>query len=343
MKKVIICSILGSLLMVGCKQADTTAAVADENQPIKVIFETDMGNDVDDALALDMLFKYQNQGVIELLGIATNNVKDGSIEYLDIMTNWYGHPETPLGVVVDGAAGDNNPNYAQTVAQMTDSVGAPVYARAHADDDFIRPAVEMYRSLLAAQPDSSVTIVSVGFSTNLSQLLNSEPDSISPLSGAELVAQKVAQLVTMGGHIADQNFCEYNIVRDVAAAQNVFANWPTTLVTSPWEVGGDILYPGSSIENDFTWAPNHPMVDGYKAYLPMPYDRPTWDLTSVLYAVEGAGNYFGVSEAGDIVVNDNGSTTFTANADGNRFYLTTTPEQKGAILARFLELIPVQE
>jgi inosine-uridine nucleoside N-ribohydrolase len=60
-------------------------------------------------------------------------------------------------------------------------------------------AVETYRKILAKQPDQSVTIVTVGFLTNLADLLDSKPDANSQLSGASLVKKKVKQLVSMAG------------------------------------------------------------------------------------------------------------------------------------------------
>ena len=53
-------------------------------------------------------------------------------------------------------------------------------------------AVEVYRKALAASPDRSVAIASIGFSWNLEALLKSQPDSISALNGTQLVAQKVS-------------------------------------------------------------------------------------------------------------------------------------------------------
>ena len=36
-------------------------AAVDADAPLTVIIETDLGNDVDDALALDLLYKYQDR------------------------------------------------------------------------------------------------------------------------------------------------------------------------------------------------------------------------------------------------------------------------------------------
>lgn len=49
------------------------------------------------------------------------------------------------------------------------------------------------------QPDHSVSICTSGFVTALAQLLMSEPDDYSPLSGVELVRQKVKCIYMQGG------------------------------------------------------------------------------------------------------------------------------------------------
>lgn len=314
--------------------------VGEQTAPVKVILETDMGNDVDDAMALDMLFKYANEGKVDILGISSNKRDEGSVEFIDALTSWYGSPQIPIGRVEDGVPCDDAVNYALLTVNMTDSVGNPLFPQSHATDGHIIPAVEMYRKVLAEQPDSSVTVISVGFSTNLARLLESPDDK-------ELVARKVNRLVMMGGDFENNDpadslarFCEYNIVKDIEAARKVFEQWPSEIVTSPFELGIDICYPASSIENDFVSDVPNPVVEAYKVYLPMPYDRPTWDLTSVLYAIEGEGEYFTLSEPGTITVEPRGGTLFTPNSAGRHRYLTADSIRKANILARFLELIP---
>jgi inosine-uridine nucleoside N-ribohydrolase len=177
-------------------------------------------------------------------------------------------------------------------------------------------------------PDKSVKIISVGFLGNLGALLE---------SNRELIEKKVISLTTMGGWFTAPN-AEFNISGDLAASRKVFAGWPTELVTSPFEVGAAICYPGESIEKDLDWGIPHPMREGYLAYCPMPHDRPCWDLTATLYAVEGA-EWFTVSEPGIIDVSEDGLTTFTPQSDGRHRYLSVTPEQAEAIKAHFVEII----
>ena len=63
-------------------------------EPVKIIFDTDMGNDVDDVVALDMLYKYLDEGAIELLGIISSKREEGSIKFIDAMNTLYGYPMT---------------------------------------------------------------------------------------------------------------------------------------------------------------------------------------------------------------------------------------------------------
>jgi len=305
----------------------------------KIIFETDMGNDIDDALALDMLYKYQDAGDIELLGIMTNKNSEYSAAFIDQMNNWYGYPEIPVGIVRNGADSENDAvNYTMLVALMKDEQGAPQFSQTESYPQSLMDAHTLYRKLLAEQPDHSVTVISVGFSTNLARLLESRPDNYSPLTGKELVSKKVKLLSMMAGCFNKEDQPEYNVVKDIPAAKKVFDEWPTTLVASPFEVGIQINYPGQSIEQDFKWASLHPMVEAYKKYLEMPYDRPTWDLTSVLYAVEGS-SFFDRSEAGKIRINEKGNSSFVADKLGDRYYLSVDSLQAEMIRHHFIKII----
>ena len=334
MKKLIYTfALLSMMILAGC--AGEKAA---KPEKLRVIFETDIGNDIDDALALDMLYKYMDQGEIDLLAVMLNKCAPAPAEFMDIMGTWYGYPDIPVGIVRDGAD-DHWGQYAQKVVDLHKEDGAPMFERTHSDYDKLPDAHILYRKILAQQPDNSVVISTVGFSTNLARLLDTPADEYSPLSGKELVAKKVKLLVPMAGHMSDTTYCEYNVIKDIPAAQKVFAEWPTNMVVSPFEVGLAIEYPGESMRNDLGWANPHPLVEAYRAWAGhLDYDRPTWDLTSVLYAVEG-DSWFTISEPGNIVIKDNGASIFTPCEDGRVTYMMVDEAQCKAINERFQELI----
>jgi inosine-uridine nucleoside N-ribohydrolase len=315
------------------------ASLEGQLQPIRVIFETDMGNDIDDALALDMLYKYADQGKVELLAINSNKDNDYSLCYIDILNTWYGYPEIPIGKVINGAdSEDDSHNYAKSTWEYEINE-KPAFKGTLSDYSAVPDATKLYRQILAREPDSSVTIISVGFSTNIARLLNTTADEYADLSGKELVTKKVKLLSIMAGSFEGDRVQEYNVVKDIEAARTVFAEWPTKIVTSPFELGIGITYPATSIRNDFKWAPIHPVVVAYESYLPMPYDRPTWDLTSVLYAVEGNEEYFTLSRPGSISVDGSGYTSFTADSAGQHQFLKVTTEQAARVKERLIELV----
>ena len=324
-----------SILFSGCTSEHKSGC-------LEVIFETDIGNDIDDALALDMLYKYMDQGIIRLSAVMLNKCAPDVGEYMDIMNTWYGYPDIPVGIVRNGAD-DPWGHYAKDIVSLKNEDGIPMFKRTHKDYDKLPDAHILYRKILASKPDHSVVISSVGFSTNLARLLDTPADEYSPLTGKELVAKKVKLLVPMAGNMEDSKYVEYNVQRDIPAAQKVFAEWPTPIVVSPFELGLAIEYPGKSIECDFTWTPQHPMVESYKSYGDgsVQYDRPTWDLTSVLYAVEG-DKWFTVSEPGSIRITDEGCSIFTPSSDGTFRYLKATPEQAVGINRRFQEIITLK-
>jgi len=292
--------------------------------PVKIIYDTDMGNDVDDALALAMLHSLQNRGESELLAITASKDHDEVAPYLDAINTFYGRGSIPIGVTDSDVTPERSRFTGVTLERKGDeylyphdlNIGVPVPL-----------AVDLLRQSLAAQPDNSVVIVQVGFSTNLAELLQTDGDNFSSLSGLELVERKVKHISIMAGSFAPiegQVHLEYNVVQDIPSAQYLAENWPTPIYWSGFEVGLAIRYPAISIENDFNYLDRHPIPESYQAYIPTPHERPTWDLTSVLVAVREDRNYFGISESGTVAVLEDGETIFEADPGGNHFYLNIT-------------------
>ena len=295
------------------------------DQSVKLIFDTDMGNDIDDALALAMIHDLADRGECELLAVTVSKDNPWAAVYVDVVDHFYGRPDVPIGVVRDGKTPDDG-TYTRAVAERKVN-GKFAYPRKLKSGADAPEAVGLLRKTLAAQPDGSVVVVSVGFMTNLSRLLASGPDSISPLSGKDLVARKVRLYCMMAGAFDPNPGPEYNVYIDADAAREVLDRWPTPIVASGFEIGLAITYPASSIENDFGYVTNHPIAEAYRAYMKMPYDRPCWDLTAVMYAVRPDRGYFGLSKPGTITLDSKNVTRFAETSTGKRRYLTVTPDQ----------------
>jgi len=277
-----------------------------------VIFDTDMGNDIDDALALAMLHALSDRGECELIGVTLTNAHPAAVPYVRMLNGFYGRGGLPVGAAIKALKGGAGDGYMTTALGNTAAGGATP----------AEPAPALLRRLLSSAREK-VVIVQTGFSTNLAALLESP-------GGAALAKEKVALVVAMAGNFAGGE-PEYNVRIDVASAKAVFERWPTPIVFSGFEIGRDLLYPAASIEHDFAYASPHPIAESYRAYAKMPYDRPTWDLTAALEAVRPEHGYFGGSEPGTVLVESNGATRFTPG-QGDRRYLRLDASRRAEIL-----------
>lgn len=287
--------------------------------PVPVIFDTDMGNDVDDALALAVLHALESRGEAKLLAVTVTKDNAYAARYIDVVNTFYGRPEIPIGVVQNGKTPQDSAMIRVPV-ERKNADGAYVYPRS--TERQFPDAVKVLRSALSGAEDGSVVIVQVGFSTNLARLLETDK---------ALVAKKVRLLSVMAGAFPS-GAAEYNIKTDIPSAQKLCEEWPTPVVFSGFEIGKVLLFPASAIEHGFGWVANHPVADAYRAYMKMPYDRPTWDLTAALYAVRPDAGYFGLSAPGRVTVDAQGVTHFSEVAGGPHRYLVLYPAQKARVL-----------
>src|ERR1700690_2365069 len=171
-------------------------------QATGIIFDTDMGNDIDDALALAMLHAFQTRHEVNLLAVTVTKDSKWAAPYVDLVDTFYGRPEIPIGTVRNGKTPESNPMI-QVPSERRRPDGAFVYPHRILDGAEAPEAVSLLRRTLAKQADGSVVIVQVGFSTNLARLLDTKPDAVSPQDGSELVRRKVRLLAVMAGNFSD--------------------------------------------------------------------------------------------------------------------------------------------
>ena len=310
MRRILVCLAAAVLLLSGCGRY---------SGPVKMIIETDMGNDIDDALALALALRAVDEGQAELLAVGCHKNCPTAAAFTDAVCTFYGHPEVPVAMSLTPV---------QEFSAYVDYTAV--------EKDFPKTRTEypepvsLYRSILAAQPDRSVVFVSLGFGTTLAQLLESGPDEYSPLDGVALVARKTRGLSVMAGSYGEKKRDEYNVINDIPAMQKVFDLWPTEIWQNPFEIGKQTMYPGRLIEENLGFADPNPVVEGYKVYKTMPYDRPSWDILSVLYPLHP--ELFTHSGKGRVCVDENGYTWFAANAKGRHTVLSATLDQPQALM-----------
>ena len=279
-----------------------------KNKPVNLIFDTDMAPDYDDVGALAMLHAMADSGEVNILATVASNKCETAVPCIEVINTYFGRPAIPLGAVK--GEGPDKSTWHKGL-RWTDELPARYPHRVKstsASDD----AVEVYRKVLSGMPDGSVTIVTVGFFTNLKNLLLSKPDQISPLTGKELIKAKVKLLVSMAGKFPEGK--EFNVEVDTKSSQQVFREWPTPILLSGFEIGEQILT-GKKLAA--TGQTGSPVIDTFTMCLPQddPNGRNSWDETAVLVAVRGASNYFD-TEQGTMTVLDDGSNQWEKSISG---------------------------
>jgi inosine-uridine nucleoside N-ribohydrolase len=264
--------------------------------PVKVIFDTDMAGDVDDVGALAILHAMADLGEAEILAVGISSRNEDVGPCVDAINTWYGRPGIPIGYqrgIQVGYPADTGEAITSKYAEAVRRSFPHRLARSSDAPD----AALLYRKVLAAQPDASVVIVSVGFLTNLRSLLDTPPDAISSASGEDLVRHKVRLWVCMGGKFPDGRFKdgdgEYNLRIDTRAAVRALSDWPTPVVFSGFEIGARV-FTGKALRAAPETSPTRAAYLHFNGL----ENRESWDQTAVLYAVRGAAGYWTESEPG---------------------------------------------
>jgi inosine-uridine nucleoside N-ribohydrolase len=321
----------------------------DEEIPaLGIAFDSDIGNSIDDVLALGLLYGFDSKKPVEArlisVSVTKSNLKAaGFCEAVDrfyteitnreIPERFRRNNPPPIGLSLSGKMAGDTPLLTETLAKR-DEAGNLLYPQAIEKTTDTADAAALIRNALTAQYDQNASVVLTGPATNLAEVLG--------LHGAkEIIVAKVRVLAVAAGAYPDGP-PEAGIVADIPAAKKLFAEWPTSLVAVGPEIGEQLLYPAASIENDFGWTTKHPIVDAYRAFRPMPYDAPTTAMAAALYAVRPDEGYFQVSEPGTITVLDDGRTRFTPTADGKHRYLTLNPDKKEQIVKTYTEVVSAQ-
>jgi len=180
---------------------------------VKVILDTDIGTDVDDALALALAL---NSPEIELLGVTTVHWDPPlRARIVAKMLQTWGREDIPVAPGwadrFDGSAA-SEANINQAIVLSPD------------DPEPAGDGVDLIIDTIRSHP-GEVTLVSIGPLTNIVAAFTAEPG----------LTDKVKELVIMGGSLHTERKVEYNIACDPTAAAYVL-NLPVGKMIVPLDV-----------------------------------------------------------------------------------------------------------
>ncbi|MDF2685877.1 MAG: Inosine/uridine-preferring nucleoside hydrolase [Clostridia bacterium] len=269
--------------------------------PKKIILDTDLGGDCDDSGAFAVLLNLKKLGLADILCVTHCIANHYGAYCLDIIKHWFNDDDIPLGYYTY----DNKMSeaiyerFTRPVAEMYFKDGKfPIYEN----------SVELLRKTLSNNGEKKdITLVAIGPLMNISLLLQSKSDNISPKTGIELVSENVEKIVLMAGNFEDTNMHEWNIIMDITAAQNTVNLSPVPIYFSGFELGDKVLV-GKSLE----YMPeDYPVRQLYYYFNEKKqFHRCSWDLEAVYFAVMGTDDLWTLEEGYDIKVDDNGSTIY---------------------------------
>ena len=277
---------------------------------IDYILDTDAGSDCDDMMALAYLAYAQKKFGINIRCVTYSHVCTEGPAAIRAFFRYLGMDIPPVGQMTHGKAIVDN--YCKAVA---DRFADPM------DYAPVSDAVSVLRRALA-ESDNAV-ICAVGPLTNISDLLTSKGDDISPLDGVELVKAKCSKIVIMAGEFTPEKGkeikTEWNVLCDIEACRNVAALCPVPLIWLPWETGFG-MKTGRPILDKF--GDSNPLALAFTKYPWVDADgRHSWDPATVLYSVEGARGFFRENK-GTVKVDEGGVTTLIPDENGMHTVLT---------------------
>ena len=290
---------------------------------VPIILDTDMSIDVDDVGALCVAHALMDLDEAEILAVVHNTGLEQGVGAVSVINHFYGRDHIPIGAyrgpigwpLMTPAPEWTNHGAGWYVEALVDNFPSPIRNCSQVED-----AMTVFRRTLAVAVHRSVTIVAVGHAMNLLGLLHSLPDATSPLNGVDLVKEKVAKLVWMGGSYWFQDRVEWNwgacggsdnpnatkcgaysSLPQLTA--DLLTQWPASVPTvfvsfdiGFWVRSGGVLNAGAPERS--------PCRQAYMEFcggtgggggLPTWCDergRNAWDLMAVVLAVRGTGQYY---------------------------------------------------
>ncbi len=294
-------------------------------EKVKIIFDTDIGGDCDDAGALAMLHRLCDLGEAELLAVTACYASPYVAGCIDAINRYYGRV-VPVGVNYGTESAEPGVYAGPLCSEFPSRYPAETYGTADAAPD----TLVLLRQTLADADDHSVTLTATGSMSSLARLVQSPADDISTLTGKELIERKVLRTVVMGGRFFGTwpmpvmtgdpaGRAEWNIRSDIPASQILCREWPGELIFSSFEIGLWCV----TMQDYVNKAPQDDPVR--RAYELHPcgclHGRESWDHTALLYAIRPDAGYWNLHPYGRVTVDDEGVTWWHAEEGGKHSYL----------------------
>ena len=171
-----------------------TSCASKGEKIVNLIFDTDLGPDYDDVGAMAVMHVLADSGQVNILATMSSNKNELVAPCIEVINTYFNRPDIPIGAPKSEGGADmkdtHNPSWAQ---HLVDNFPHKLNTTDDAED-----AVKLYRKILSAQPDASVTICTVGFFTNMFNVF------IDSLASYEAIAAWPTEIIFSGWEIGNE-------------------------------------------------------------------------------------------------------------------------------------------
>lgn len=287
----------------------------------KIIFDTDIGGDCDDAGALAILHEAQNAGKAELLAVTLSTSSPYAAGCADAINRYYGHI-VPIGQTETKAPGEDENFYEDSYGKVI----SEAFENGYPKEEKPQSAVRLLRRLLAENTGEKITIVAVGNFENLAAFLTSGADDISPLTGKELMLAQAERVVAMACFFPSESVpevwfgdwkmeAEFNVAVDIPSARTTLEECPVPVYFSHYLTGMNVLTGARLMKKD----EKNPAGRSY--YVHSKGNRSSWDPAAAFFAVYGCGKAFEIKRRGKVTINEKGVSLFQEDASGSHYLI----------------------
>lgn len=294
----------------------------------KIIFDTDIGGDCDDAGALAILHEAANAGEVKLLAVTLSTSSPYAAGCADAINRYYARP-LPIGQTKRVAPGEDTNAYEYSYGKEI----CESFENGYAHNETPQDAVRLMRKILAENEGEKITIVAVGNCSNLAGLLTSDGDDLSPLDGKELVRRNAEKIVAMGcffpsAEIKEVWFgdwkmeAEFNIAVDVPSARTVLAHCSVPVYFAHYLTGMNVLTGASLMNKD----KNNPAGQSYLIH--SGGNRSSWDPAAAFFAAYGGDGVFETKRQGEVTIDEKGVSLFRSDGAGNHYLIDCINERE---------------
>ncbi len=294
----------------------------------KLIIDTDLGYDCDDAGALAVANIMKNEGAVDVLAITHSVNKKIGAEAIRLINDYYNNSEIPIGI-------------ADRYAIDTEHFFEEFYAKFHFDERFpgwgekpsfyklfknlnlskysniqFGSAKDVIANRLLETEDNGATFVCIGQANNAAEMLGNGSIMGKTITYRELFVKKIEKVVVMCGNFSEYDGeyllgglywrGEFNVLLDITSAKKLFEQTDLPIYVLDFNQGKDVLS-GSGLVNQA----DNPVRKMYSAHgNEKKMDLPSWDIMTIMFASGKFDELFSISERGTVFIDNNGKTVF---------------------------------